>query len=102
MRWRHTHELFDTQTPMLIFMVDTLDEAWSSVPEELSATLESLQSGARGVVRCYDVDFRAEPEFLNLFGTQAGPSIIRRLPSEDAFAVLRAGSSRGLVEMIEF
>lgn len=102
MRWRDTHALFDTQTPILIFLVDTLDEAWGSVPEEIVATLESLQSTARGAVRVFDVDFRAERAFLNLFGTRPGPCVIRRLPDEDSFTVLRAGESRGLVELIEF
>ena len=102
MRWRDTHELFDTQTPILVFLVDALDEAWSSVPEEMVATLESLQSGARGAVRVFDVDFRAERAFLNLFGTRPSPCVIRRLPDEDTFTVLRAGDSRGLVELIEF
>jgi hypothetical protein len=102
MRWRDTHELFDTQTPILIFLVDTLEDEWSTVPEEMVATLESLQSSARGAVRVFEVDFRAERAFLNLFGTRPSPCVIRRLPDEDMFTVLRAGDSRGLVELIEF
>ncbi len=105
MRWADTHKVFDKETPILIFLVDRLDEEWNEIPEDMLAVLETLQSTSRSEVRVYEVDFRVEADFLNLFGTPAGACVVRRLPNEDTFDVLRMGAAakgRSWVDLIEF
>ena len=100
LRWRGMHVLFNHDTPLLVFMIDWLDERWNEVPDDVLALLETLQSTATSEVRIFEVDFRADADYLDLFKIQPGPSVVRRLPGEDTFEVLRPGF--GFTELIEF
>ena len=63
MRWSDTAEVFDDRSPMLIFMVDPLDETWASIPEDLRDSLQTMQAASTTTVRVFEVDFRADAGF---------------------------------------
>lgn len=105
MRWCDTAEVFDNQSPLLIFVVDPLEPAWATVPEDLRDMLQTLQVTGTSV-RLFQVDVRAEAGFLDLFGIRPRPAVVRRLPDEATFEILRAtrGSDRAFswFDLIEF
>ncbi len=100
LRWRDTHELFNTQVSILVFMIDCLDEQWSNVPPDVLAMLETMQSTAKAPVRLFEVGFRVDADFLSLFSTEPGPSVVRRMAGGDTFELLRPGF--GFSQLIEF
>ncbi len=102
MRWRDTHKVFENERPMLIFLVDRLDEEWNTIPEDMRAVLETLQSTSRVDVAVYEVDFRVEADFLNLFGTRPGPCVVRRLPHGATFETLPVDDRFSWTNLIEF
>jgi len=104
MRWSDTAEVFDDRSPLLIFLVDRLDETWCTVPEDLRDSLQTMQAASGTEVRVFEVDFRTEAGFLNLFGTGPRPAVVRKLPGEPTFERLRAAPTGGFswVDLIEF
>lgn len=105
MRWSDTAEVFDDRSPLLIFLVDRLDEAWSTIPEDLRDGLQTMQAASSTSVRVFEVDFRTEVGFLDLFGTGPHPAVIRKLPGEPTFERLRPDASTGAfswIDLIEF
>jgi hypothetical protein len=100
LHWQSMNELFATDSPLLIFVKDGFDEQWGVVPDDVAAMLETMQSTCDTDVKIYAVDFRVDPDFLELFGIRRGTNVVRRLPGEDTFDVLRPEFGYG--ELIEF
>lgn len=100
LRWRDTHELFNCQDSLLVFLLDGLHDDWHVVPPDVRAILETMQSATANPVRVFEVDARVDADFLSLFGTRPGHGVVRKLPSNDRFDVLNAGFTWG--ELIEF
>ena len=69
LRWRDTHELFNADAPLLVFLTDAIDDEWNEIPGDVLAILETMQSTAATRVRIYTADFRVDADFLSLFST---------------------------------
>ena len=100
LRWRDTHELFNADAPLLVFLTDAIDDEWSEIPGDVLAILETMQSTAATRVRVYTADFRVDADFLSLFSTRPGASVVRRVPGQDTFELLAPGFTFG--DLIEF
>ena len=100
LRWRDTHELFNMTTPLLVFLIDYLDEQWATIPADVRAMLDTMASTAATPVRVFEVDYRVDPDFLALFRVRPGVTVVRRLAGADTFDLLRHPFSLG--ELIEF
>ena len=100
LRWREMHALFNGSSALLVFVIDCLDEHWNAIPSDVRAMLETLQSTSGQDVRIFEVDFRVDPDFLSLFSTRPGPSVVRRLRGADTFDALEPGFTYG--DLIEF
>ena len=100
LRWRGVSELFTTQDSVLVFVKDSFDEQWGRVPDDVNATLETMQSSSRAKVRIFVVDFRVDPDFLELFGLHRETTIVRRLPGAPAFEMFKP--QLGFAALVEF
>ena len=88
LRWDQLHELFVLDESVLVFLTDAFDDEWCRIPSDVRAMLETMQSTASTEVHVYEVDFRVDPDFLELFGTPRAPAIARRLAGSDTFEVI--------------
>lgn len=94
------HELFVNDSPLLVFVKDGFDEEWGTVPDDVIAMLETMQSTSNTRVRIFSVDFRVDPDFLGLFGLSRGTTIVRRRAGQDRFDML--SPELGYGALIEF
>jgi hypothetical protein len=100
LRWHEARELFVGSEPILVFVTDTLDDYWWTVPGDVIAMLETMRSTAARDVRTFAVDFRVDPDFLPVFGARPGPTVARRLPGARYFETLPDGFRYS--DLIEF
>jgi hypothetical protein len=100
LRWRGVSELFTTQDPLLVFVKDGFDEDWGHIPDDVNAMLETMQSSSIAPVRIYVVDFRVDPDFLELFGLSRETTVVRRMVGSNTFDML--DPALGFAALIDF